>query len=585
MLATSYGTMRKRAATWLWILGNWQRVKSTSHDRAAKQNAVELSSTNASQNWFPIANVLEERAATGVKAEKRGETNGIFDRMWRQTYLQKNDMDIVTAARFVEQVVEELIQMRDSSCDDLDASSFNAIWERAEQFCDDNIDSNTTQDDSYGTIVNAVIAELQSSTCRRWSPDDIAQIAIDYYSDDFKNQKSNSEANRFGELKKSQAVVLDDEKSENAFGTHSWRQFSIELATADFGAKPVGYYRQLCGNREFREMADSSIDFQVLYVTKWPKAIATGKTTFSPDGIALVASSPTDERFYAVLEYKTSTRAGKIDSESAIAERWSRFASVKLESGSDSVKFMQLITEQGHRSQLFHNIISGSLGDGFIICASTSPIIRTVHVTVDADIVDANLFGPVPIFSPEELGHCGDCSTLYQQLTLLREMNARIKELGQPLPPAEDIIPTAITMWNREKGGIDVYSRLLKNAKSRHERLPPLAAIWLRLFMTLIYNAFQPSQLLQVVLRISWMKTVVQHTITIFNARTNRYHIGTCRDAASGLGVFVNASYEPRQPLAVVDQSARSTKELGLVSPNPHSFANRVRDHFNDNAE
>ncbi|KAF1787934.1 hypothetical protein GQ600_15186 [Phytophthora cactorum] len=48
------------------------------------------------------------------------------------------------------------------------------------------------------------------------------------------------------------------------------------------------------------------------------------------------------------------------------------------------------------------------------------------------------------------------------------------------------------------KGGIDVYSRYLTNLKSRHLHLPPLAAIWLRPLTTLVYNAYQSSQLLHV---------------------------------------------------------------------------------------
>jgi hypothetical protein len=41
------------------------------------------------------------------------------------------------------------------------------------------------------------------------------------------------------------------------------------------------------------------------------------------------------------------------------------------------------------------------------------------------------------------------------------------------------------------KGGpIDLYSRFQKNCKSAHSHLGPVGAIWLRLIMTCVYNAY-----------------------------------------------------------------------------------------------
>ncbi len=51
--------------------------------------------------------------------------------------------------------------------------------------------------------------------------------------------------------------------------------------------------------------------------------------------------------------------------------------------------------------------------------------------------------------------------------------------------------------WQPGKGPIDVYSCFQKNIKSVHGRLGPLGAIWLRLIMTCVYNAYHtynPSQ-------------------------------------------------------------------------------------------
>ncbi|KAF4038711.1 hypothetical protein GN244_ATG09240 [Phytophthora infestans] len=45
-------------------------------------------------------------------------------------------MNIASAARLVEQITLEIIEMRDNTLHDDDPASFNAIWERAEKFCE-----------------------------------------------------------------------------------------------------------------------------------------------------------------------------------------------------------------------------------------------------------------------------------------------------------------------------------------------------------------------------------------------------------------------------------------------------------------
>ena len=56
------------------------------------------------------------------------------------------------------------------------------------------------------------------------------------------------------------------------------------------------------------------------------------------------------------------------------------------------------------------------------------------------------------------------------------------------------LILTIVTMWNRNKGPIDVFfSRFMKNCHSaRHATLSSdVENIWLRLLMTRVYNAYQ----------------------------------------------------------------------------------------------
>lgn len=234
---------------------------------------------------------------------------------------------------------------------------------------------------------------------------------------------------------------------------------------------------------------------------------------FSPDEIAVVSNC--GSLVFAVFEYKTRTKAQTVEKEVAIATKHGNFATIVINNGLDGERFRELIPDQAHRAQVLHNLIASSLTHGFLVYASKTTIIRVVHVVAGEDVVDAYLLGlasvknqcldwiyspdiSVPKFSTEELGHCGDMSTLHQHLNLWKALNDMVERRGRPLPPARHIIPTVIAKWNRVKGGIDVYSRYLKNVGARHLHLAPLGAIWLRMFMTLIYNAYQTTQLLRV---------------------------------------------------------------------------------------
>lgn len=74
---------------------------------------------------------------------------------------------------------------------------------------------------------------------------------------------------------------------------------------------------------------------------------------------------------------------------------------------------------------------------------------------------------------------------------LWREMSSMIATRGKPLPAGRHLLPELVATWNRGKGPIDGFSRIQKNVKAEHANLGPIAAIWLRLIMSLVYNAFQ----------------------------------------------------------------------------------------------
>jgi hypothetical protein len=54
-----------------------------------------------------------------------------------------------------------------------------------------------------------------------------------------------------------------------------------------------------------------------------------------------------------------------------------------------------------------------------------------------------------------------------------------------------------VDVWNRIKGGIDKYSRYLKDSKAEHKSLHVYGIISLRMLMTIVYNAYQSFVVIQ----------------------------------------------------------------------------------------
>jgi hypothetical protein len=100
-------------------------------------------------------------------------------------------------------------------------------------------------------------------------------------------------------------------------------------------------------------------------------------------------------------------------------------------------------------------------------------------------------------FDYTSIPYAVDMGTVQNTLRLWRAVDLIVRERGSPLPPGKMILPTIIAMWNRCKGPIDVYSRFLKNAHATHSKLAPSAAVWLRIIMTCVYNAYQAQCLIR----------------------------------------------------------------------------------------
>ncbi|KAI2505554.1 hypothetical protein MHU86_8890 [Fragilaria crotonensis] len=104
--------------------------------------------------------------------------------------------------------------------------------------------------------------------------------------------------------------------------------------------------------------------------------------------------------------------------------------------------------------------------------------------------------GVVPEMEFETGSHAVDQHSVQTTFDLWQAMcNLIIDERGRPLPAGKHLLPEVVATWNRGKGPIDVYSRFQKNIKSVHSRLGPVAAIWMRLVMTTVYNAYHSFNL------------------------------------------------------------------------------------------
>jgi hypothetical protein len=176
----------------------------------------------------------------------------------------------------------------------------------------------------------------------------------------------------------------------------------------------------------------------------------------------------------------------------------------------DPQLFQASIPDLSYRCQLLHGMASGGLDHAFFVVASLRKIIRVVYVRVGSLIREQYLSaitnfgqkhlnwiaeGIVPTMTFEAGCHSVDHHSVQCTLDLWRALCRLIQGQGQPVPAGRHLIPEVVATWNRGKGPIDVYSRFQKNCKSAQIHLGPVGAIWLRLIMTCVYNAYHAHNL------------------------------------------------------------------------------------------
>jgi hypothetical protein len=172
----------------------------------------------------------------------------------------------------------------------------------------------------------------------------------------------------------------------------------------------------------------------------------------------------------------------------------------------DSMAFKESIPDATYRGQLVHGMCCAGVNDAIFVVASLRWILHVVHVSISnmfrgqymsaiGDIGRDHLSWVANNVVPEDMSfkddsHAVDRHSVQTTLELSNAMVAMISVRGRPLPAGRHLVPELIAEWNRGKGPIDGYSRFQKNVKAQHSHLGPVAAIWLRLTMTMVYNAY-----------------------------------------------------------------------------------------------
>jgi hypothetical protein len=209
-------------------------------------------------------------------------------------------------------------------------------------------------------------------------------------------------------------------------------------------------------------------------------------------------------RFIVLVEVKSKCTAQREHAEVAIALQFGQYHCINAVE--DATVFKESIPDDLYCRQLVHGMCCTGVNDAIFVVASLRKILQVVHVSITdmfcakymsaiGDIGREHLAWVANNAVPENLlikddSHAVDCHSIKTTLEMSNAMVAMISVRGRPLPAGPPLVPESITEWNHGKGPIDGYSQFQKNVKAQHSHLGPIAAIWLRLIMKMVYNAY-----------------------------------------------------------------------------------------------
>ena len=152
----------------------------------------------------------------------------------------------------------------------------------------------------------------------------------------------------------------------------------------------------------------------------------------------------------------------------------------------------------------------------------TNFLLRYVGWVYDIDHTK-NIQLPQEMLQPGfEFRHAIDEHTVVTQVHLWHALNDMVKANEKPLPPATRIVPTIVAAWNACKGGIDIYSRCMKNIKAAHGKMGPKAYVIIRMIFSLLLNAHITLRLFEVSCSLSIFCFFINYVVSVIAGRPRR---------------------------------------------------------------
>ena len=186
--------------------------------------------------------------------------------------------------------------------------------------------------------------------------------------------------------------------------------------------------------------------------------------------------------------------------------------------------------------------------------------------------------GDIPDFNRENTSTKGyevdrDCIKLH--LGLSRSLWTIIEQKGKPLPPGKHLIPSIVAYWNRNKGGVDVLSRYLKNVKIPLGRASPLVVYVVRMIFMLIFSGFQANKLH------NGLEEITQAS----NYLVLKQSLARATSFKSFLGIIGQRFFVPGAAVTVFDDVPADTPSLREAKTLVRSCKSYRKKHFRDDNE
>ena len=194
----------------------------------------------------------------------------------------------------------------------------------------------------------------------------------------------------------------------------------------------------------------------------------------------------------------------------SLGERKLATMNLRLDDEESLQKYRKLVPNKDYRQQVLHHCVVAGVTRGLYVEATMTSIQYAVLVHFHEDVIDAYkttmedvMFPKLKVFHEtgvddsldsikEEFekvkdgpGHAVDQHTYLLTFAIYRAWENLVLQ-GTPVPATRRLLTAVQNYWNRLKGGVDVFSRLLKNGGPSHEGLNLYATVNIRCLFILL---------------------------------------------------------------------------------------------------